>query len=204
MNDDLNEIWGDLAPAQEKDPISRTLEDHVRAASRSAAEAMGGVAPSGLYEAHFVTSFLRALRGTSLVGLLKFVLEAPGLRSEDITGFVKALPAVMLRDLVSTAVGKTGSGVHLILALELKRRQEGEIYEITKMPSGTLRVSLFPKRLGGQRMEVDLNETFDVLPDPPEEPAPPPATAPPGDPEDESEDSAEADWPYDEAQDWHE
>jgi hypothetical protein len=172
MSDDMNEIWGDLAPAPEKDPASRTLEDHVKAASRAAAEALGGVAPSAFYEAHFVSSLLRTLRGTPLIGLLKFVLEAPGLRSEDITGFVKALPAVMLRDMVTTAVGKTGSGVHLILALELKRRQEGEIYEIAKMPSGTLRVSLFPKRLGGQRMEVDLNETFDILPDPPADKVP--------------------------------
>lgn len=71
----------------------------------------------------FMEKWYEGLRGQNLAGLLELVLEGQNLPLPELKGFVQALPVTMLERVVRSAVGSTGSGVHLILAMELHMRQ---------------------------------------------------------------------------------
>lgn len=71
----------------------------------------------------FMEKWYEGMRGQNLAGLLELVLEGQDLSLPELKGFVQALPATMLDRVVQSAVGSTGSGVHLILAMELHMRK---------------------------------------------------------------------------------
>lgn len=168
--EDVDESWADLSPAGSDVLRGDHLDliEHIRlAAAKTVADIETRQAPvprdmMDAFEQRFVTHLIGDLRSVPLQGLLKYILEAPGLTSEEISGFLQALPVTMIEKLTATAVGKTCSGVHLLLALELHRRRFGERYQVSKLPAGGLRVVFYPARLNGSPMEVDLNEHFDV------------------------------------------
>lgn len=71
----------------------------------------------------FMEKWYEGMRGQNLAGLLELVLEGQDLPLSELKGFVQALPVSMLERVVRSAVGSSGSGIHLVMAMELHMRQ---------------------------------------------------------------------------------
>lgn len=177
----LDDDWSELLPKAptptfQLAPEDLDLEAYVRIAADKAEFDVKHKVPKeviGAFQQKFVENLTRDLREAPLDGLLKYVLESRGLSVSELRTFVQVLPLPLLKRLLATAVGKTGSGIHLLLALEVDRRERNTRYEMEKLPSGALQLRF---NVNGEWLVANLSEMFEVPKE--ETPAPAPSTLP--------------------------
>lgn len=162
----LLDDW-DLLQAPEDPPVvlsgPQNLADHVRLASVMARASIPEGVPEWVtakFEEEFARKLVGNLRQAGLHGLLKYILEGVNLLDADLQMFMRAMPVEVLRRLVETEVGATASGIHLLAALELAHRVNGERYTMMRLPSGALRLTCWPARLKGESIEFDTTEVY--------------------------------------------
>ena len=73
------------------------------------------------FVATFLTNWRAGLRDQSILGLIEVILEDDALTPEELKNFLKALPFSLLSRLVDHVSGNA-TGVHAILAIEMRRR----------------------------------------------------------------------------------
>lgn len=104
-----------------------------------------------------------SLRNQDTAGLIEIILEGQKDRMppQEMTSFLQALPMSLLeRVLANAAEETTGTGVHMLLALEKNRRNSGALYSL-KSAGGSIIVTWQSPQ---GEVEFNLWEKYDLSP----------------------------------------
>jgi hypothetical protein len=82
------------------------------------------------------------IRQTNMSGLIEVILEGQQQRMspEELGSFLQALPKDLLQRILESEVGDSGTGMHMLLALEMNRRSGGAVYSL-KAAGGSIVVT---------------------------------------------------------------
>lgn len=181
MADELEEFWEDLRRTDDKTIVpvhteASNFKGQLLLASETTKFDMqmkfgkrDGLSPELLNEIVSVTidtalkRWYDGIRQQDLAGLIEIVLEGQQNRMtpDELTGFLQALPISLLTRILENAVTETtGTGVHMLLALEKNRRSSGQKYELRSAGG-----SIFVKWVSPQgEIEFNLYEKYDLSP----------------------------------------
>jgi hypothetical protein len=180
-SDSLEEDWAELRPKVEA-PVLQTvhgfLETKVIEAIASALvtfrkdlkEVTQGEQERATYLERrlgqlIVDRLLNSLRTSNgLNYLIVSVLEAQGLRAEELVGFMHALPRAIIDNILLELPTGTAKGFHALISIEaLRRDRRIDEYVLAYETDGQLSVTVWP--MEGERegeMTFRLDETFSL------------------------------------------
>jgi hypothetical protein len=167
-DDDLEDYWSDLQKKQIIQVVSGRASDLKSQLEMASAKTAFDMTPMLAEYANrpldsetlskmitktvetFMLKWYEGLRGQNLSGLIELVLEGQDLSVEELRGFMRALPVTLLRRILDSAIGATGTsgtGIHALMAVEMHLRQRGiPDYTLTRI-GGRLHIEFTdPKR----------------------------------------------------------
>jgi hypothetical protein len=112
----------------------------------------------------FLTQWLEAQKNTDISLVIQLFLEGPKVPSEDVKGFIRALPLDVLHRIhlrMEAQPDQQRSGLHALLSVEQLFR-EGVLqddYELSRDLAGTLVVTMYPAGHSGP-LNFRLRELF--------------------------------------------
>jgi hypothetical protein len=180
-SDSLEEDWAELRPKVEA-PVLQTvqgfLETKVVAAIASALVMFRKDLKEVVQGEQGDTSHLERRLGQLVVDRLLYslreanglnylivsVLEAQGLRAEELVGFMHALPRAIIDSILLELPTESAKGFHALMSIEaLRRDRKIDDYVILYEADGQLAVTVWPlEGDNGEEITFRLDETFSL------------------------------------------